>query len=273
MAAQAGVEILRQGGNAIDAAVAAGAVLDVTSQNDTGIGGDLFALVWSARDKKLYALNSGGWAPAAWTPQFFTEKLGVEKRSRGGSQFGHRARRNLGLRRAAETIREHDVRTDVRARGADRRRRLGPGRTSPRRSCGAPPTDCARTPIRGRRSSSAIARPTCTASSAIPRSQRRCVFCRSKGAMRSTAARSPPPSSPRCRANGGVMTQRRPRGVPVGVGRSDFDDLSRVRRVRAAAARAGICRAADAEHSRGVRAEARARVWRSSGRPIRCIGT
>ena len=72
LAAQAGLEILRQGGNAIDAAVAAGAVLDVTSQNDTGIGGDLFALVWSARDKKLYALNSGGWAPAGWTPQFFT---------------------------------------------------------------------------------------------------------------------------------------------------------------------------------------------------------
>jgi gamma-glutamyltranspeptidase / glutathione hydrolase len=78
LAAQAGLEMLRQGGNAIDAAVAAGAVLDVTSQNDTGIGGDLFALVWSARDKKLYALNSGGWAPAAWTPQFFTGKLGVK---------------------------------------------------------------------------------------------------------------------------------------------------------------------------------------------------
>jgi gamma-glutamyltranspeptidase/glutathione hydrolase len=78
LAAQAGLEMLRQGGNAIDAAVAAGAVLDVTSQNDTGIGGDLFALVWSARDKKLYALNSAGWAPAAWTPQFFTGKLGVK---------------------------------------------------------------------------------------------------------------------------------------------------------------------------------------------------
>ena len=60
LAAQAGLEILRQGGNAIDAAVATGAVLDVTSQNDTGIGGDLFALVWVAKDKKLYALNSGG---------------------------------------------------------------------------------------------------------------------------------------------------------------------------------------------------------------------
>ena len=79
LAAEAGLEMLRQGGNAIDAAVAAGAVLDVTSQNDTGIGGDLFALVWSARDKKLYALNSAGWAPAGWTPEFFTDQLGVER--------------------------------------------------------------------------------------------------------------------------------------------------------------------------------------------------
>jgi gamma-glutamyltranspeptidase / glutathione hydrolase len=77
LAAQAGLDILRQGGNAIDAAVAAGAVLDVTSQNDTGIGGDLFALIWSAKDKKLSALNSAGWAPAAWTREFFTEKLKV----------------------------------------------------------------------------------------------------------------------------------------------------------------------------------------------------
>jgi len=79
IAAQAGLEILRGGGNAIDAAVAAAAVLDVTSQNDTGIAGDLFALVWSAQDKKLYALNSAGWAPKGWTPEYFKEGLGVER--------------------------------------------------------------------------------------------------------------------------------------------------------------------------------------------------
>ena len=78
LAAQAGLDILKRGGNAIDAAVAAGAVLDVTSQNDTGIGGDLFVLVWSAKDKKLYALNSGGWAPAAWTPGYFASTLKVK---------------------------------------------------------------------------------------------------------------------------------------------------------------------------------------------------
>jgi gamma-glutamyltranspeptidase/glutathione hydrolase len=79
LAAQAGLEILRQGGNAIDAAVATGAVLDVTSQNDTGIGGDLFAIVWSARDKKLYALNAAGWAPSEWTPSFFSDRLKVAR--------------------------------------------------------------------------------------------------------------------------------------------------------------------------------------------------
>lgn len=84
LAAQAGLEILRQGGNAIDAAVATGAVLDVTSQNDTGIGGDLFALVYIAKDQKLYALNSGGWAPTGWTPEFFTKTLGVKSVPNGG---------------------------------------------------------------------------------------------------------------------------------------------------------------------------------------------
>ena len=78
LASAAGSQILLSGGNAIDAAVAAAAVLDVTSQNDTGIAGDLFALVWSAQDKKLYALNSAGWAPAGWTPEFFKNDLGLD---------------------------------------------------------------------------------------------------------------------------------------------------------------------------------------------------
>ena len=78
LAAQAGLEILQRGGNAIDAAVAAGAVLDVTSRNDTGIGGDLFALVYIAEEQKLYALNSAGWAPTGWTPEFFKDELGLE---------------------------------------------------------------------------------------------------------------------------------------------------------------------------------------------------
>ena len=106
---EAGLEILRQGGNAIDAAVATGAVLDVTSQNDTGIGGDLFALVYVARDKKLYALNSAGWAPAGWTPEFFTETLGVKAVPAQRRERGDGAGRDLRLRRAAEALRHDDV--------------------------------------------------------------------------------------------------------------------------------------------------------------------
>jgi gamma-glutamyltranspeptidase / glutathione hydrolase len=79
LAAQAGLEILQRGGNAIDAAVATAAVLDVTSQNDTGIGGDLFALVYAAKDKKLYGLSAAGWAPSGWTPDFFTKALGMRE--------------------------------------------------------------------------------------------------------------------------------------------------------------------------------------------------
>lgn len=71
LAAHAGLEILEKGGNAMDAAVATASVLDVTSQNDTGIGGDVFVLYWSAKDKKLFALNSAGWAPAGWTQAYF----------------------------------------------------------------------------------------------------------------------------------------------------------------------------------------------------------
>jgi gamma-glutamyltranspeptidase/glutathione hydrolase len=93
LAAEAGLEILRQGGNAIDAAVATGAVLDVTSQNDTGIGGDLFALVWVARDKKLYALNAAGWAPAGWTPEFLksVSRSGVNSATVPGAIAGYDA--------------------------------------------------------------------------------------------------------------------------------------------------------------------------------------
>ena len=84
LASEAGLEILRRGGNAIDAAVATGAVLDVTSQNDTGIGGDLFALVYVAKEKKLYALESAGWAPAGWTPDFFRTTLGLKEMPASG---------------------------------------------------------------------------------------------------------------------------------------------------------------------------------------------
>ena len=67
LATSAGLEILAQGGNAADAAVAAGAALNVTEPTSTGIGGDMFALYYSTDTKRVTALNGSGRAPAALT--------------------------------------------------------------------------------------------------------------------------------------------------------------------------------------------------------------
>jgi gamma-glutamyltranspeptidase / glutathione hydrolase len=63
LASQAGAMILDRGGNAIDAAIAANAVLGVTEPLMNGVGGDLFAIVYDAKAQKLYGLNSSGWSP------------------------------------------------------------------------------------------------------------------------------------------------------------------------------------------------------------------
>ena len=70
LAAQAGLDILRQGGNAIDAAIATVATLCVVEPCSTGIGGDAFALIWHAKDKKLYGINASGPAPHQLTADF-----------------------------------------------------------------------------------------------------------------------------------------------------------------------------------------------------------
>lgn len=67
LATAAGLEILAKGGNAADAAVAAGAALNVTEPSSTGIGGDMFALYYSVDTKQVTALNGSGRAPAALT--------------------------------------------------------------------------------------------------------------------------------------------------------------------------------------------------------------
>lgn len=65
LASQAGAAILARGGNAVDAAIAANAVLGVTSPMMCGIGGDLFVLYYEAKTDRLHGLNASGWSPAA----------------------------------------------------------------------------------------------------------------------------------------------------------------------------------------------------------------
>ena len=76
LASQAGSQILSQGGSAIDAAIAANAVLGVTEPMMNGIGGDLFLLYWDAKSGKLYGLNASGWAPQGLTIDFL-KKQGI----------------------------------------------------------------------------------------------------------------------------------------------------------------------------------------------------
>ncbi len=81
LAAQIGLDVLKAGGNAIDAAIATNAALGLMEPTGCGIGGDLFAIVWSAKDQKLHGLNASGRSPMGLShEQLMSEldKLGVE---------------------------------------------------------------------------------------------------------------------------------------------------------------------------------------------------
>jgi gamma-glutamyltranspeptidase/glutathione hydrolase len=74
LATQAALEILQAGGNAVDAAIAANAVLAVTEPTGCGLGGDLFAILWDAKTEKLHGLNASGRSPKSLTMEHFKEK-------------------------------------------------------------------------------------------------------------------------------------------------------------------------------------------------------
>jgi gamma-glutamyltranspeptidase/glutathione hydrolase len=73
LATQIGLEILKQGGSAVDAAIAVNAALGLMEPTGNGIGGDLFAIVWDAKSKKLYGLNASGPAPKKLSLEYFQE--------------------------------------------------------------------------------------------------------------------------------------------------------------------------------------------------------
>ena len=73
LASQVGIDILKKGGNAIDAAIAANAALGLMEPTGNGIGGDLFAIVWIEKEKKLYGLNASGRSPENLTLEYFKE--------------------------------------------------------------------------------------------------------------------------------------------------------------------------------------------------------
>jgi len=68
------LDVLKAGGSAVDAAIAANAVLCLVEPTGCGIGGDLFAMVWDAEEQRLFGLNASGRSPAALTPEHFRER-------------------------------------------------------------------------------------------------------------------------------------------------------------------------------------------------------
>jgi gamma-glutamyltranspeptidase/glutathione hydrolase len=74
LATQIALDILKSGGSAVDAAIAANAALGLMEPTGNGIGGDLFAIVWDAEKKELTGLNASGRAPQAMTLEYFQEK-------------------------------------------------------------------------------------------------------------------------------------------------------------------------------------------------------
>src|ERR1041384_6575442 len=75
LAAQAGLRILGQGGNAVDAAIATAAVMTLVEPCSNGLGSDAFAIVWDGQS--LQGLNASGVAPQAWTPDYFRQRHGA----------------------------------------------------------------------------------------------------------------------------------------------------------------------------------------------------
>ena len=74
LAAQAGLDILKAGGNAADAAIAANAMIGLVEPMSCGIGGDLFVIYWDAKTKKLYGLNASGRSPYKLNRDVFAQK-------------------------------------------------------------------------------------------------------------------------------------------------------------------------------------------------------
>ncbi len=76
LAAQAGLRMMQQGGNAVDAAIAAAAAMTITEPVSNGLGSDAFCILWDGQ--KLHGLNASGPAPQAWTPDYFHRKYGSD---------------------------------------------------------------------------------------------------------------------------------------------------------------------------------------------------
>ena len=237
--------MLEAGGNAVDAAIAANAVLGLTQPYVNGMGGDLFAIYYEAKTGKVYGLNSSGWTPKALTIDYLKGK-GVDQTRSAQRPHDHRARLRRGMGRAAEALRHEAVfgsfsrrrsttrRTASRcprsARGAGSRARCWSSRATGRRTCRAA---CVRSS--GRRvQESGAGRIAAAGRGQGPRRVLQGVDGREPGEV---------PAVPGRRAHSGGL-----RRVRAGMGGADLDHVPRLAGLRAAAQRTGRRGALHAQH-------------------------
>ncbi len=211
LAAQAGLQILMKGGNAIDAAVASAAVLNLVEPMNTGVGGDLFAIIYIAKEKKLYALNASGMAPSGatlerfnalgyqadpenWGPGSGMPRYGILTVTVPGTVWGwDEVLRRFGtqdLQGGAGSLPSTMPRTASRSRSASATTGVCPTRC---RCSGAAPSSIR---IRSRPGTSTASARSRDRSTAIPISRGPSGSCRRVAATPSTKARSRAPSSP-----------------------------------------------------------------------------
>ena len=116
LASQAGLRMLQQGGNAVDAAIATAAALTIVEPVSCGLGSDAFAILWDG--KQLHGLNSSGFAPAAWTTDYFENKHNGRIPERGWDAVAvGRERLSNGI---DEARRLHDQAAEFRETGESR---------------------------------------------------------------------------------------------------------------------------------------------------------
>ena len=123
LAAQAGAVVLARGGHAVDAAIAANAVMGVVAPMMNGIGGDLFAIVYDAASNTVHGLNASGWSPAGASIESLTAR-GLSSDAAAGHSCRDRPGRGGRLDGAAREVRHGAARDDPVGRDCARRERL-----------------------------------------------------------------------------------------------------------------------------------------------------
>ena len=251
LATSAGLAVLQRGGNAIDAAVVAAAVLTVVEPNMTGVGGDLFAMVWSARDRTLHGLNASGRSGSLMTRETLAARgrtrvgQGIEAVTIPGSLSG--------MVGAAREVRHADARRSPGAGDRDRRNGIS-GHADHRIAVGgrrrtvAPRRRRPRSPAHRR---AARAEGRGVGSDAGPRTH--IPGDRGTGARAPLRRRAGPPGGGLRSGEGRLPHSRRLRRACRRLGAADQRALRRLPAVGAAAEQPGRGGAGDAPAARAVR--------------------